>query len=136
MADLLAHNRTLKKVCLHQNRIGDPGAAALAQALRVNTTLTYLELRGNPIEEEGAAALVEALRVNYALTRLALRIGEQEEEERVEELLERNKRLAAVAHPSQRTAMLVLARLPIDKHVRKTLLTPYICNLALWKDLK
>ena len=65
--------------------------------------------------------------------RSRLRYGEHREQ--VEELLERNERLPTVAHPSQRTAMLVLARLPIDKHVRKTLLTPYICNLALWKDL-
>lgn len=42
---------------LAQNGIGDRGAAALAEAIRLNTTLTKLDLSGNAIDINGASAL-------------------------------------------------------------------------------
>ena len=51
---------------MENNAIGDEGAAALAEALKVNTALTWLDLKDNEIGDEGAAALAEALKVNTA----------------------------------------------------------------------
>eukprot|EP00808_Paulinella_micropora_P006332 g590.t1 len=45
------------------NDIGYQGAAAFADALKVNKTLTSLELDNNGIGDSGAQALGEALRV-------------------------------------------------------------------------
>ena len=54
------------------NAIGDEGANALSEALRVNTCLTSLDLSGNCIGNEGANSLFGALRVNTSLTSLNL----------------------------------------------------------------
>ena len=82
------------------NEMGDEGARALSEALKVNTTLDTLKLSceqeesedgrtaeigsnqyqqaGNKIGDEGARALSEALKTNTTLQSLNLR-GEQEE---------------------------------------------------------
>ncbi|MFH1462054.1 MAG: hypothetical protein ABIF12_03855, partial [bacterium] len=70
---------TLTSLDLDYNRIGDAGALALADALKVNRTLTSLNLGRNGIHAEGAQALANALRVNTTLTSLDLsynRIGD------------------------------------------------------------
>ena len=54
------------------NRIGDAGAAALAEALHTNASLTNLDLRGNDVSAVGAEALAEMLRMNATLTSLDL----------------------------------------------------------------
>ena len=43
------------------DRLGDDGAAALAEALRCNTTLTWLDLRNNGIGEQGKQLLHDAV---------------------------------------------------------------------------
>ena len=53
---------------MHNNRITDVGAAAIAEALKTNRGLTLLSLSSNGISDVGAAALGEALRVNQART--------------------------------------------------------------------
>eukprot|EP00964_Phaeocystis_antarctica_P070283 scaffold42776_cov60-Phaeocystis_antarctica.AAC.6 len=53
---------------MHNNRITDVGAAAIAEALKTNKALTLLSLSSNAITDVGAAALGEALRVNQART--------------------------------------------------------------------
>lgn len=53
---------------MHNNRITDVGAAAIAEALKTNRALTLLSLSSNGISDVGAAALGEALRVNQAHT--------------------------------------------------------------------
>eukprot|EP00966_Prymnesium_polylepis_P230135 5325110-Prymnesium_polylepis.1 len=45
-----------KPLDLRGNSIGDAGAAALAEALKVNTALTSLDIRGNAIWEASAVA--------------------------------------------------------------------------------
>ena len=45
----------MQNLDLGQNGIGDCGAAALAEALRLNTTLQKLDLSGNAIDVEGAS---------------------------------------------------------------------------------
>jgi hypothetical protein len=69
LAEALGGNTTLIKLEVI-GYLGEVGAAAIADALRVNTTLTELNLRGNDVGEEGAKALADALKVNTTLTEL------------------------------------------------------------------
>lgn len=48
-------NNLLQTLDLGQNGIGDRGARALAEALKLNTTITKLDLSGNAIDIEGAS---------------------------------------------------------------------------------
>jgi hypothetical protein len=58
---------------LWDNSIGDEGAKAIAEALKVNEVVTTLDLRGgNNIGDEGAIAIAEALKVNAVVTTLSL----------------------------------------------------------------
>ena len=81
VAEILKSNTSVTKVTLFNNEeIGDEGAKALAEALKVNATLKTLRLYGCGIGDDGAAALAEALRSNTSLTSLALNnngIGER-----------------------------------------------------------
>ena len=52
------------------NAIGDQGATAIGEALKVNGALTELRLGSNNIGPSGATAIAEALKVNGALTEL------------------------------------------------------------------
>ena len=50
---------------LDSNSIGDDGAKAIAEALKVNAVLTSLDLRYNNIRVDGASkAIAEAVKVN------------------------------------------------------------------------
>ena len=73
VAEILKSNTSVTKVNLHGNKeIGDEGAKALAEALKVNATVETLSLVRCGIGDDGAAALAEALRSNTSLTRLDL----------------------------------------------------------------
>ena len=80
VAEILKSNTSVKSVDLHSNpKIGDEGAKALAEALKVNATVKELYLTDCGIGDDGAAALAEALRSNTSLTTLSLaacRIGD------------------------------------------------------------
>ena len=52
--------------------MGDDGARAIADALRVNSTLRDLRLGGNGVIDDGARAIADALRVNSTLQTLGL----------------------------------------------------------------
>ena len=69
-------NTTLQTVTLESNNIGDAGATALAEALKVNTTLQTVNLQFNKIGDAGATALAEALKVNTALQTVNLEDNE------------------------------------------------------------
>jgi hypothetical protein len=60
---------------LNLNLIGDDGAKAIAEALKLNTVLTYLDMDINKIGDGGAKAIAEALKVNAVLTTLGLRFN-------------------------------------------------------------
>ena len=62
----------LTTLYLNGNSIGNEGAKAIAEALKVNATLTKLELWANRIGHDGAKAIAEALKFN-APRRVALR---------------------------------------------------------------
>ncbi|KAL0238378.1 hypothetical protein GEMRC1_012851 [Eukaryota sp. GEM-RC1] len=52
--------------------IGNDGAIALADALKVNSTVTKINLECNSIGTEGAIALADALKVNSTVTKISL----------------------------------------------------------------
>jgi Ran GTPase-activating protein (RanGAP) involved in mRNA processing and transport len=68
IGDALRVNGVLTSLDLYDNRFGVEGGKAIAAALRVNSVLTLLNLRFNQIGDEGAKAIADALRVNGALT--------------------------------------------------------------------
>ncbi|KJE97167.1 hypothetical protein CAOG_010090 [Capsaspora owczarzaki ATCC 30864] len=72
IAETLKVNKTLKYLDLDNNLIGDAGAQSIAEALKVNTTLKALSLAKNQIGDVGANAIAEALKVNKTLTWLDL----------------------------------------------------------------
>ena len=81
VAEILKSNTSVTQVLLFDNKeIGDEGAKALAEALKVNATVERLYLDGCGIGDDGAAAIAEALRSNTSLALLYLEdngIGEQ-----------------------------------------------------------
>ena len=81
VAEILKSNTSVTVVWLADNKeIGDEGAKALAEALKVNATVEELNLYDCGIGDDGAAAIAEALRSNTSLTYLGLYdngIGEQ-----------------------------------------------------------
>ncbi|CAO3563710.1 unnamed protein product [Mortierella alpina] len=62
----------LTSLDLSGNSIGDKGAQALSEALKINSTVTTLNLGSNSIGANGAQALSEALKTNSTLTTLRL----------------------------------------------------------------
>jgi Ran GTPase-activating protein 1 len=53
-------NRVMTELELGVNEIGDEGAKAIAEALKVNAVLTTLSLWNNSIGDEGATAIAQA----------------------------------------------------------------------------
>jgi hypothetical protein len=72
IVEALKVTAVLTKLELYGNNIGVDGAKAIAEALKVNAVMTELELCGNKIGDEGAEAIAEALKVNAVLTELQL----------------------------------------------------------------
>ena len=60
-------------------RLGDAGALAIADALRVNGSLTSLDLGGNMIRKEGGVAIAETFKVNGSLMTLSLASNQLED---------------------------------------------------------
>jgi hypothetical protein len=73
---LKTNTTALKQLHLFDCSIGDQGAIAIAEALRVNGALTHLIIEGNRIGDDGAAALARALRVNAGSKLTTLHISE------------------------------------------------------------
>jgi len=65
-------NSTLQELNLGWNDVGDDGALAIANALRVNSTLRVLDLFWNIIGNDGTRAIADSLRVNRMLQTLYL----------------------------------------------------------------
>ena len=97
IASALKANRSLKELDLRNNRIAPDGATLLGEMLRYNNTLTHLDLRWNELGTVGGQAIVDALKYNESLIECKISGSRLswELEAAVEELVERNKRLAA-----------------------------------------
>lgn len=63
LADALAANATLTRLCLSDNYLGEAGARALAGALSQNGSVKELQLRGNELGDEGLRLIADALMV-------------------------------------------------------------------------
>ena len=61
---------SVTSLSLWNNEIGDDGARAIAECLKVNSSLTELNLYINEIGDDGARAIAECLKVNSSLTSL------------------------------------------------------------------
>jgi patatin-like phospholipase/acyl hydrolase/Ran GTPase-activating protein (RanGAP) involved in mRNA processing and transport len=72
---LLRNDSTLQQLNLVYNQIGEEGAEALAEALKINSTLQWLVLNSNQIGDAGTGTLAEALKVNRTLQQLNLNLN-------------------------------------------------------------
>jgi Leucine Rich repeat len=61
LAEVLKVNKSITEINIGENQIGDEGARALADAIKVNRTLTKINLWGNRIGDSGAAALADPI---------------------------------------------------------------------------
>jgi hypothetical protein len=95
LADALKVNTFVTSIRLGNNEIGDESASALADALMVNTFVTMIDLYGNKIGDEGALALADALKVNTSVTSIYLYNDSIDKSNlaNVDALVARNKRL-------------------------------------------
>ena len=64
----LTVNCSLTSLDLHCNKIGDAGAAAIAEALKVNDVLTKLKLNGNNLGAEASKSLKQASHARLELS--------------------------------------------------------------------
>ena len=67
IGEALKVNGALTELWLNRNKIGDQGATAIAEGLKFNGVLTSLWLADNKIGGPGASAIAEALKFNGAL---------------------------------------------------------------------
>ena len=73
LAEVLKSNLcNLKELKLQKNNISDKGAKILAEALRENASLETIDLKYNNICHEGASCLMEALEKSSTLKKLRL----------------------------------------------------------------
>jgi hypothetical protein len=72
LAEALKVNNTITKLNLWNNNIDDVGAIALARILEKNEIITELDLSYNSIGDVGAKAIAEALKENKIITKLYL----------------------------------------------------------------
>ncbi|KAL0240793.1 hypothetical protein GEMRC1_006029 [Eukaryota sp. GEM-RC1] len=72
IADALRVNTSVLWMALKDNSIGSEGAIAIADALKVNSTVTDVHLEDNSIGNEGAIAIADALKINSTVTELCL----------------------------------------------------------------
>ena len=72
LAQALHHNFRLLKLDLSNNSVGDAGVTAVAQALHHNSTLCRLDLSNNSVSDAGTTALAQALHHNSSLASLNL----------------------------------------------------------------
>jgi len=75
LAEALAANTTLARLCLNDNYLGAGGAKAIAAALTTNTAIREIQLRGNELGDEGLAAIAEALMVRLTVVVVLLSLA-------------------------------------------------------------
>jgi hypothetical protein len=98
LSRILGLNSYIKELSLWggDNGIGDDGALAIAEMLKLNSTLQVIGLEGNRIEDDGALAIAEALEFNSTLQEIDLEGNEigWENHQLIEQALEgcRNRR--------------------------------------------
>ena len=69
---MAASNQSIKKLCFRNSRIGDEGAMAVAQLIRVNQSMVELEVFNCSITEKGGNAIGDALKTNFWIEKLSI----------------------------------------------------------------
>jgi Ran GTPase-activating protein (RanGAP) involved in mRNA processing and transport len=97
-ADMLKINRTLTSIDLSENDIESKGAIALAAALKDNQKLVSLDINNNDIGDEGVKALADMLKINQTLTSIDLSDSDMDEEgvKALADMLEINQKLTSI----------------------------------------
>ena len=72
LAAALTQTKKVKSLSLSSNRLREAGAVCLAQGISVNTSLTYLNVGDNDINPEGGLALINALAHNNTISAIHL----------------------------------------------------------------
>lgn len=72
LAEMLKTNRTLNRLYLFENTIGDHGVQLLAEALtRHNQSVTHIDFSGNRLENDATInALINMIKCNHSLKQL------------------------------------------------------------------
>jgi Ran GTPase-activating protein (RanGAP) involved in mRNA processing and transport len=101
LADVLFNNKTLIRLSLSNNQLGDKGVQSLSNALSANdNSLKKLDLSQNDITDEGVDYLAQMLKTNTILTHLSLsnnRITDQGVQLLNDALQNRNKTLQVLS---------------------------------------
>ncbi|KAJ3130579.1 Kinesin-associated protein 3, partial [Physocladia obscura] len=72
----LLENKTIRKIDLSHNKIGDAGARGIAKVLSSpSCILTHLDISNNQIKQSGAHSIGKALQLNSALIHLNMRMN-------------------------------------------------------------
>ena len=89
----LTDSRSITKVDLRNNEIGQEVGSCIASCLKSNTTLQFLDLRWNRVGNTGAKNLLKGLNVNKYLQGLDLNGNKVNDEymKQINDLLNRNK---------------------------------------------
>ncbi|KAL0238188.1 hypothetical protein GEMRC1_012661 [Eukaryota sp. GEM-RC1] len=72
IAEALKVNSSVSTINLYNNSIGPEGAIAIAESLKVNSSVSEIYLWDNSIGNEGAIAIAEALKVNSSVSTINL----------------------------------------------------------------
>eukprot|EP01060_Flectonema_neradi_P011841 TRINITY_DN18808_c0_g1_i1.p1 TRINITY_DN18808_c0_g1~~TRINITY_DN18808_c0_g1_i1.p1 ORF type:complete len:753 (+),score=113.39 TRINITY_DN18808_c0_g1_i1:82-2259(+) len=72
LAASLTQSTKIKSLNLHGNRLRESGALSLAEGIRGTNSLTYLNLGSNDINPEGGLAIVDALSMNNSISAINL----------------------------------------------------------------
>lgn len=65
-------NKSLKNLYFRNSKIGDEGAAAVANLIKGNVSMVELEVFNCGISERGGAAIGEALKTNFCIEKLSI----------------------------------------------------------------
>ena len=72
LSEALKLNSVLTSLNLSCNSLNGAGGEAISEAIKVNSTLTSLNLSWNPLKERGGMAIAEVLQSNSSLTELSV----------------------------------------------------------------
>jgi Ran GTPase-activating protein (RanGAP) involved in mRNA processing and transport len=78
LAEFLANNRTLKRLHINGNNIGNEGALQLFKALEINRTLTEITLGHNIFSRKVAKKLVKILSNKNIVSKIMVSFGGNE----------------------------------------------------------
>ena len=91
---------------MRSNQIGDKGAVAIADALKINSSVTEIDLHYNQVGDKGAVALIGALKQNPYIRIMYVDSGYVQDT--MHKLLDRNRWIAGRAKVAKNEATTLL----------------------------